>query len=361
MARKARKNAWQSPLFKFGAVYERSGNAAYTFTYQGRRFRKVLPLKFVPGNRVAAIQLLEHDIRTVLEGKPKHPGMDKMLSDVIKEYKAVVLKDATGNVLDKHRQAFAYYLDVDFPIVAFEQIQHHLVEREAAATFMPSTRRKRHQCLRRFFKFCVNCGFLLRSPADILEKPVIAETEAELYTIEEVRAIIANLRRAKRIEAALCTELLLITGMRIGECLGLEWSDIDHEKISIWGKGKKKRIFPLGLDARLPQILSELKTLRGSEQKLFQWQHRVNIDKHFVRAMEEEGIERRGRSLHTIRKTTGWYMENELNYTQEMICDLLGHSLAIRAKHYRRKLQADELLKKAEAQQKLRRNTISEK
>lgn len=350
MARKARKSAWKSPLFKFGAIFERSGNASYTFTYQGKRFRKMLPLKFVAANRTAAIQMMESDIRTVIEGKPKNPGANKMLSDVIKEYKSAILKDAPTSVVTMHRQTFTYYLNLDFPITSFDHIQQHILQREAEAPLQPSTRRKRHQYLKRFFKYCVNRGFLPRNPADILEKPTVEASEKEIYTMEEFSAILHNLQTSGRTEAALCVELLFITGMRISEALSLHWSDIDDEKITILGKGKKKRIFPIHLQERLPVLLKELKRFRTGEQKLFQWNNRTNIEKHFLRALEEAEIDRRGRCLHTIRKTTGWYMENELNYTQEVICDLLGHSLAVRERHYRRKLQTDELLKKAKTQ-----------
>jgi integrase len=350
MARKARKNAWKSPLFKFGAVYERSGNAAYTFTYQGKRFRKALPLKFVAANRTAAIQFMENDIRTIIEGKPKNPGANKMLSDVIKEYKASILKDAPTSVVTMHRQTFTYYLNLDFPITSFDQIRQHILDREAEAPLQASTRRKRHQYLNRFFKYCVNRGFLPRSPADVLEKPAVEESEKEIYTMQEFSSMLQFLQQTGRTEAALCVELLFITGMRISEALSLRWSDIDDEKITILGKGKRKRIFPVHLQARLPKLLAEIKQFRGAETKLFQWNNRTNIEKHFLRALEESRIERRGRCLHTIRKTTGWYMENELNYTQEVICDLLGHSLAVRERHYRRKLHASEILKKAHNQ-----------
>ena len=72
-------------------------------------------------------------------------------------------------------------------------------------------------------------GYLPEYTADQVKRPKTAEKQIECFTVEEQKKIEAAAladRRPKMFGIVLC----LYTGLRIGELLALEWSDIDFAK-----------------------------------------------------------------------------------------------------------------------------------
>lgn len=74
-----------------------------------------------------------------------------------------------------------------------------------------------------------NLGYLPEYTADKVKRPKAAEKQIECFTVEEQKKIEAAAladRRPKMFGIVLC----LYTGLRIGELLALEWSDVDFSK-----------------------------------------------------------------------------------------------------------------------------------
>ena len=72
-------------------------------------------------------------------------------------------------------------------------------------------------------------GYLPEYTADKVKRPKAAEKQLECFTVEEQKKIEATAladRRPKMFGIVLC----LYTGLRIGELLALEWSDVDFSK-----------------------------------------------------------------------------------------------------------------------------------
>lgn len=72
-------------------------------------------------------------------------------------------------------------------------------------------------------------GYLPEYTADQVKRPKAAEKQIECFTVEEQKKIEAAAladRRPKMFGIVLC----LYTGLRIGELLALEWSDVDFSR-----------------------------------------------------------------------------------------------------------------------------------
>lgn len=54
-------------------------------------------------------------------------------------------------------------------------------------------------------------------------------------------------------------------------------------------------------------------------------------------------------NLHSLRVAAGYYMETVMGLDDRTICDLLGHSLAVRERSYRKRLSANELVKRIDS------------
>lgn len=83
---------------------------------------------------------------------------------------------------------------------------------------------------------------------EVVSRPELKEREAEAYTAEELRHILACLEREPLQWRAL-VRLLIDTGIRRGECCGLQWKDVDFAGGTITIRGNlcytppERRIF----------------------------------------------------------------------------------------------------------------------
>jgi integrase len=88
----------------------------------------------------------------------------------------------------------------------------------------PQTVRLLHAMLHKAFDYAVSVGLLARNVCDIVSLPRIEKYEARSLTLEQVQQLLSA-AKGHRVEALWI--LVLVTGMRRGEMLGLKWSDIN--------------------------------------------------------------------------------------------------------------------------------------
>ncbi len=92
-----------------------------------------------------------------------------------------------------------------------------------------SARRVRytHAVLSSALKQAVKWGYLMRNPASFVDLPKQKRKEMQAFSPEEARRF---LDAAREDRWGIIFELALITGMRPGEYLALQWKDIDFER-----------------------------------------------------------------------------------------------------------------------------------
>jgi integrase len=81
-----------------------------------------------------------------------------------------------------------------------------------------------HAMLHKAFDYAVRVGWLTRNVCDIVSLPRVEKYEARSLTLEQVQQFLLA-AKGHRVEALWI--LVLVTGMRRGEILGLKWSDIN--------------------------------------------------------------------------------------------------------------------------------------
>lgn len=91
----------------------------------------------------------------------------------------------------------------------------------------PSTVRTIYTVLRAALDIAVRDGLLPTNPAAAVRRPSISRREAEFLSPVQARRLLDALR-GERIEPIV--RLLLATGLRRGEALGLHWADVDLER-----------------------------------------------------------------------------------------------------------------------------------
>ena len=85
--------------------------------------------------------------------------------------------------------------------------------------------------LRRMFKFAVGQAILEVSPCDMVEAPSSENVRDRVLTEDEVRLLWNVLKSApKELNARRILRMMLVTGQRKGEIIGLHKQEIDYQK-----------------------------------------------------------------------------------------------------------------------------------
>ncbi|MFJ8742404.1 tyrosine-type recombinase/integrase [Embleya sp. NPDC127516] len=90
----------------------------------------------------------------------------------------------------------------------------------------PATAHQAHRTIRTALGEAVRRGHLVKNPAEVAKAPRLEDEEIEPYTVDEVQRILltaAESRNSTRWVVALAL------GLRQGEALGLQWTDVDLE------------------------------------------------------------------------------------------------------------------------------------
>ena len=169
-------------------------------------------------------------------------------------------------------------------------------------------------CLRSFFKFCLQEGYITIDPCKAIKTPKIEKSIPIFMDDEEYKIF---LQAAKSLRDHLLLRILLATGMRVSEIEALNIDHIDHANCTVKvvkGKGKKQRI--IDIDPVTIQLMDEyIKKERGipkvpeDNAALFLNRHGTRLSKRTIqrivkRCRENAGLQKKI-TPHKCRHTTG--------------------------------------------------------
>lgn len=120
----------------------------------------------------------------------------------------------------------------------------------SAAGLAPTSVRRAQSALRTYFGFLVEEGVSDSDPTDGLESPKVGRPLPDVLGLEEVLGLL----EAPRLDSPVywrdkaILEVLYATGVRVSEVIGLKMPNLDLEVglCTVWGKGSKERMVPLG-------------------------------------------------------------------------------------------------------------------
>lgn len=114
----------------------------------------------------------------------------------------------------------------------------------------PATVAKHYRSLQQLFRWLVDDGEIARSPMERMRPPQVPEQPVDVLTDEELSRLLAACRGntfENRRDTAML-RLLIDTGMRASELVGLTLEDLDFEAdvAFVMGKGRRGRGVPFG-------------------------------------------------------------------------------------------------------------------
>lgn len=337
---------WRHPKYNIGYV-ENYGGVAYS-RIAGRR--RTLGMVFADENKRAALIELEERIKDHLAGRGllHRTRRRKNLFEVIENFTSANEASLTPSAKRMMAQSLTWFYPKDMPMDE-KKLAAEIVKRKAG--LKSSTLAGYLSRLQRFFKWCVTQGELDSVPTDIISKPKVKYKGGEIYERSETDALDRVAKTPAQQRAAAAYRFLAATGLRIAEAIAVEWSDISPTGIRVrMGKGGVERIIPIAVindgvrKVVLPDAEAAINELRKiSPQKPLAYSAHTTLRTMLKFLAKEAGFELAGRCLHTFRSTAEYRWENEIGLPFDIICDIAGHSMAVRESHYRKKRGEREL------------------
>ena len=141
---------------------------------------------------------------------------------------------------------------------------------------------RHHYCtLNLIFDYAVKQKYITTNPMKATDVPKLAKHKVDAFSKEEVRIFIKAIESLS-LQQRLMYELLVTTGIRRGECFGLQWGDIDFTNKTICIERNVTYTAQNGITVGLPKtatsirkipiterVLALLTNYKTSEEKLF--------------------------------------------------------------------------------------------
>jgi integrase/recombinase XerC len=193
-------------------------------------------------------------------------------------------------------------------------------------------------CLRTYFRFLVAEGVAQSSPAESVPHPRGIQRTPEVadrYAIEALLEAFPDTAAGRRDRAMM--ELLYAAGLRVGELVTLDLSDVQLRQriVRVRGKGRKERLVPFGrpaaraIEAYLPARARWRAKVIDEQDPLFVNQRGGRLSARSVRRALDQGV-RRTADLshlhpHALRHAFATHLL-EAGMDLRAIQELLGHS-----------------------------------
>lgn len=146
--------------------------------------------------------------------------------------------------------------------------------------YAPTTVARKQAAIKSFFKFLVSKGVVSSNPGENLASPHVDRATPQTITSSEADRLITQLARPSTSPEALRDQammhLMFSTGLRVGEIVALNVSDVDlgASVVTITGRGKSKsRIIPINSQAAVSLVREylgkERPALAATDEALF--------------------------------------------------------------------------------------------
>ena len=273
----------------------------------------------------------------------KKPNTGMIFSELYEKWEIAdvpTMKETTASYYKKILRAHVLpvFGDKEISSISREDVQIFLAEQ--APKYTRNTLRGMRVSIGKVLSWAVDCGRLEKNPCSKvkLPKPGKEETIHKSLKAEQITAI------AEKLDEPYSTLVLFlaVTGLRIGEAIGIRWSDFDGDVLTVSrtiydGKPQSPKTKKSVRSLPIPEgLISRMRELGGSE---YVFRSRTgtpvnpgNVLKRYIRPVARElKIDLNG--WHDFRRTvaTGLLRKGE---SAKLVSDILGNSVEILLKSY---------------------------
>lgn len=278
----------------------------YVFWWEGGRRKKV---STGTTKRSGALQFLR--TFTPKSGGEEPPPPRAILELFLHEQSHLY----TPKTIEHFRVAVREWCRIAGDNVAEDEVGRFLKQKQEEAS--PWTARKYHIALRSMYNWALRRSLVKTNPFNKISQVKVRETTPRYFTKEMLLSLVVCCESMQEYQMAAIILVLAYTGLRIGEMLSLQPSDIQGRLLVVRGEhSKSKRTRSVPIHPIVMRILDEHPELFGS--------YKLNtLEKKFKAAVRECGLDHRLR-LHDLRHTfASWLVQRGVSLYKVSV--LLGH------------------------------------
>lgn len=332
---KGNKIYYDSQTPGFGLRVTKAGAKAFILNYHiNRKERRYTIGKFPVWTAAAAREKASGLRRLIDQGEDPLDERNERrealtVADLWVEYEKVHLPTLSPRSQTDQRGMWANYILPELRSIAVRELTSRQIDRLHAkiSEAAPTRANRVLEVLRKALNLAIRWDWIEKNPADGFRRN--AEHSRERYlSKDEYERVFAALDAMENRKAANAIRLLILTGARRGEVLGLEWSDLDLSR-GIWNrpphksKDRKRKRIPLSNEALI--LLNAMhETAEGSF--LFPTStgsHLSDINRPWRWLRKETGMP--DLRVHDLRHSFASILVSS-GETLETIGKLLGHS-----------------------------------
>ena len=131
---------------------------------------------------------------------------------------------------DTTKNITAYFAGCNMQRIAPAEIQKFLIYLRTEKGFSPRNVHHHYRTLNMIFSYAVRQDILLKNPMDKVDPPKLVRKEIDALSHEQATDFFREIHDCPLDFRCLLT-LLVTTGLRRGECVGLQWRDIDENSL----------------------------------------------------------------------------------------------------------------------------------
>lgn len=144
------------------------------------------------------------------------------------EHKAKTVSFYNGS----KKNIVAYFGGQTLQGVTSAQIQKFLIFLRTEKGFAPQNVHHHYRTLNMIFSFAMKQEVIQKNPMDKVDRPKLPKKKVDALSQEEAEAFFKALENCP-LDFRCLLQILITTGLRRGECLGLKWRDIDESRSMI--------------------------------------------------------------------------------------------------------------------------------
>ena len=309
---------WNHPAYRHCYAFNRNG--VVYFSINSRRIVCKPQITFEPKNKTLALRYLDVYAKQLLDGVLEDP---KTLFQLLEYYHSSQFKTLKANSQQIITYTLGKYIKSDYNLSNLLQFKSDLLQRLDNSELTNNTKNNVLSSIRLILNYGVKIGWLKENVLNGIKYRKDATKELN-YTFEDYEILIQHLA-TKDINAVRLIKFLRHSGCRINEAITLKTSSLLDNKIEIVGKGDRIRYI-------YNQFIDEYDFIFPNKQVV--WDFNANSFKALIHYYCK-GNNLKWYGFHTLRKLRETELIDKYNLPDNLVAEILGHTLEVQAKTYR--------------------------